>query len=343
MSGEHQPIRRPYHTLRCVLGPLIAPVYGAVVAGRNRRFDRGVGVRRVPVPVISVGNLTVGGTGKTPFVMWLCGQLAARGVKPAIAMRGYKSETSGGRSDEAEEYRRALPGVPVIVNPDRHAGITSFLAGGGKADVVLLDDGFQHRQLHRDLDIVLIDARSKCQADHLLPWGDLREPFRGSDRADVLVYTHAQADPLPATGEGQLVVASQHTWSGLTVHTGGNDSTLPVDWLRGRRVVVVCGIGRPERFVEACQQAGCVIVGGFYLPDHQRLDPATLADAVSKAAESQADAIITTHKDIARHGGVPTEWSKITVVRPDIGLTVSPAGPLIDRAVAVVARGGINA
>ena len=145
MSRHGDGTTRPHDTLRKIIGPFAAPLYGAVVARRNRRFDRGIGVKRVPVPVVSVGNLTVGGTGKTPFVMWLCRELVARRISPAIAMRGYKSELSSGRSDEAEEYRAALPGVPVIVNPDRHAGITGFIAGGGRADVVVLDDGFQHR------------------------------------------------------------------------------------------------------------------------------------------------------------------------------------------------------
>lgn len=333
------PARRPFHSLRCVIGPFAAPLYGAVVAARNRRFDRGDGVRRLPVPVVSVGNLTVGGTGKTPFVTWLCHQLLSRGRIPAIALRGYKS--AGGRSDEAEEYRSEFSGrgVAVIVNPDRFAAVSGVLAGGQKPDVVILDDGFQHRQLHRDLDIVLIDAKSNTPTDRLLPWGDLREPFGNAARADVLVYTHAEGEaPPPPIRDGQLVATSTHRWDRLrTMRAGGLDAAdQPVEWLKGRRVVVVCGIGRPQRFIEACERSGCEVAGSLILGDHHALEPHQAVRVARDAAKAQTDVIVTTMKDLFRFGGVPEPWKGFTVVAPLVSLRVTPADAVVQRVLAAI-------
>lgn len=344
-AGEGAAGQRPYHTLRALIGPIAAPFYGMAVALRNRRFDRGVGVRRVPVPVISVGNLTVGGTGKTPFVMWLCRELAARGLRPAIAMRGYGSDKNDGRSDEAEEYRAAMPQVPVIVNPDRHAGITGFLGGGGVADVIVLDDGFQHRRLHRDLDIVLVDAQAETPSDRLLPWGNLREPVRSIARAGVVVLTHAE-DAAAADGTeaglrghlatGSLVARSSHRWEKLAVSDAGNQLSWRVESLRKKHVVAVCGIGRPEGFLQTLRETGCVVQAEFRLRDHQPLDATLAAEVARKATETRSQIIVTTQKDFARFGGVPAAWSKLTVVRPVLALDVQNAEAVMARVTAAV-------
>src|SRR4051794_5329108 len=146
------------------VGAALAAVYSWEIGRRNRRYDAGRGVVRFDRPVISVGNLSVGGTGKTPMVAHIVGVLLQAGHTPAIAMRGYGSKASGGRSDEAEEYRRKFPGVPVLARPDRTLALIEQFArehddaGGRQSDVVVLDDGFQHRKIARDLDIVLVDA-----------------------------------------------------------------------------------------------------------------------------------------------------------------------------------------
>ena len=349
MSGRSDGSKRPYDLLRRIIGPLAAPVYGAVVARRNRRFDRGVGVKRVPVPVVSVGNLTVGGTGKTPFVMWLCRNLIARGVKPAIAMRGYKAERSGGRSDEAEEYRAALQGVPVIVNPDRHAGIAAFLADGNTAHVVVLDDGFQHRQLHRDLDIVLIDARAGTPDDRLLPWGDLREPVAGLKRAGAVVITHAddavgadrtQHAVTPLLGPGVPLLRAEHRWSGMSVTDGASETTWRVEWLKGKRVAALCGVARPESFLKMLRATGCDIVASVQLRDHQPVDAATAGSLATAAKRERAQIVVTTAKDFARMGQVPGAWKGLAVARPRLELVVAPSEPLIERVLA--ASGGVG-
>ncbi|MFT3684486.1 MAG: tetraacyldisaccharide 4'-kinase [Phycisphaerales bacterium] len=347
MSGGEVSKQRPHDTLRRLVGPIAAPLYGAIVGFRNARFDRGVGVKRVAggVPVVSVGNLTVGGTGKTPFVMWLCRELLSRGLKPAIAMRGYKSEANQGRSDEAEEYRAALPQVPVIVNPDRFAGISAFLSGGGVADVVVLDDGFQHRRLHRDLDVVLVDARADTPHDRLLPWGDLRERVAGVKRAGVVVLTHAEnveaasrteaaLRSLPA--DGAIVARAEHRWDGFDVNDAGNELSWKTEYLRKKRVIAVCGIARPAGFFQRLKELGCDVAGEFVLADHQPIDAALAQAVADSAAKHRAQFVVTTQKDFARLGRVPVEWETLTVVRPRVAMDVRPAEAVIERVLGAI-------
>ncbi|HRQ74118.1 MAG TPA: tetraacyldisaccharide 4'-kinase, partial [Phycisphaerales bacterium] len=150
-------------------GRLAAMVYGAAIARRNRAFDAGRGVVTLDRPVISVGNLSTGGTGKSPTVAWVVRTLREAGRDPCIAMRGYRSRD--GVSDEAEEYRAAFDDLPVVARPDRLQGLIELFASerGGRVDAVVLDDGFQHRCIARALDLVLIDATRDPFADAMIP------------------------------------------------------------------------------------------------------------------------------------------------------------------------------
>src|SRR5881394_190373 len=145
--------------LRGPLGPVAAAVYGAAISLRNRRFDRGKGVVTFDRPVVSVGNLSVGGTGKTPMVLHLARVLTEAGHRPCVAMRGYGA-ADGQKADEAREYHRAIRNLPVVAQPDRTLGLIELFGTehGSEVDCVILDDGFQHRQIARQYDIVLIDA-----------------------------------------------------------------------------------------------------------------------------------------------------------------------------------------
>jgi tetraacyldisaccharide 4'-kinase len=179
--------------LPAFLLPLTLPLswaYRGVIAARNAKFDRGIGVHRLDRPVISVGNITTGGTGKTPMVAWIARLLIEHGCTPVIAMRGYKSQP-GAMSDEEAEYRDLLPDVSVLANPDRIAALHEFLPTHPEVKCIILDDGFQHRQIHRDLDLVLIDASAETFRDRLLPAGNLREPLVNLKRADAVIVTHA--------------------------------------------------------------------------------------------------------------------------------------------------------
>ncbi|MEA5612293.1 tetraacyldisaccharide 4'-kinase [Nodularia spumigena] len=308
-------------------GPL-SRVYGWEVARRNRRWDRGEGVTRLDRPVVSIGNLSAGGTGKTPMVRWAVGALQESGHRPAVAMRGYKAEP-GQPSDEEREHREALPGVPVVARPDRAAGLQDLFATpeGAQVDCVVLDDGFQHRRLARDLDIVLVDASRPPDRDALLPLGYLREPLDSLRRAQACVLTHAElvgperladlADLVRTfLPDGSPVAVAEHRWTRLR-RVGCSDE--PVVWLAGRRVVAVCAIGHPEAFLTGLEQAGAGVAGSLCLPDHDAFGPRTVRRLEAMVESCRPEAVVMTAKDLTKLDS----WSRgcpVPVVVPELGM-----------------------
>jgi len=277
---------------------------------RNRRFDRGVGVERLPVPVISIGNLSVGGTGKTPMVRLVCAWLIERGVRPCIAMRGYRAGPAG--SDEAREFEQSLPGVAVVAQADRAAGVRTLIDAGVSIDAVVLDDGFQHRRVARDVDIVLLDATRDPFADRALPAGWLRELPGALRRAHAVVVTHAeQAGPdsveaiLAAARRVNpelVAAAASHAWTGVRVVRAGEvDRTEPVEWLDGRTVVAVCGIGNPGAFLAQAERAvGRGAGGRVVLRDHAEYDGRAVQRIVDEVRGCGAELVLTTGKDLVK-------------------------------------------
>jgi tetraacyldisaccharide 4'-kinase len=213
----------------------------------------------VGVPVVSVGNVSAGGTGKTPFVRWAVEALRDAGRSPMIAMRGYRAHA--GRSDEAEEYRAMLPGVPCAVGADRVRAIASVRAAHPAIDCAVLDDGFQHRRVARSLDIVLVDATLPAIGGPLLPAGWLREPASALARADLVVVTRAAGiDPslaeLVRRFRGRDPDAwTRHAWDRIERH-GPAGAAAADAALRGRRAWVACAIGNPGAFVADVRAAG---------------------------------------------------------------------------------------
>ena len=172
---------------RCLLSAVEVP-YTWAVRWRNYGYDHGQSPsQRVSVPVISVGNLSMGGTGKTPLVAWIAQRLQQRGVRVTLVSRGYGA-VAGKPNDEALELEQKLPGVPHLQNPDRVAAAQKGIAELG-SQAILLDDGFQHRRLARDLDIVLLDAVEPFGFGHVFPRGTLREPISGLRRADLVALS----------------------------------------------------------------------------------------------------------------------------------------------------------
>ncbi|NNF41836.1 MAG: tetraacyldisaccharide 4'-kinase, partial [Phycisphaerales bacterium] len=233
------------------LAPLTRPaarLYARAVDRRNRRFDARRDVHRAAVPVVSIGNITAGGVGKTPFVAWLAERLIDDGHRPVIVMRGYGARRGTG-SDEAAEFAGRLPAVPVLVDPDRVASLARFLPDHPEIDVALMDDGFQHRRLHRDVDLVLIDAMRPGLGDRLLPAGRLREPAANLRRADAVVVTRADRvdralEAAIADAHGVTPLAwCAHRWRGLEIIDAEGVRREPVAWLEGRAVVTRFGVG----------------------------------------------------------------------------------------------------
>jgi tetraacyldisaccharide 4'-kinase len=291
-----------------------AAAYAAVIRLRNAWYDRPGAIRRVEVPVISVGNLAVGGTGKTPLVAWIARRLQAEGLVPAVVSRGYGGtagpgplvvSTGGGPrvnartcGDEPHLLARSLKGVIVVVGADRIEGARCAAAAG--AGVVVLDDGFQHRRLARDLDIVVLDGRAPFADGHLLPRGPLREPPVALGRAQMVVLTRVrEADPaqdavdsVRAAGYSGPIVRAGHRTTGFQDVSGG-ECPPP------GRALAFCGIGDPLLFRGDLEAAGVVADRFRAFRDHH---PYTLADWEALLAEGRAAGVplITTEKDLSR-------------------------------------------
>lgn len=302
------------------IGAIAEPVYRAAVRVRNARFDAGKGVLHAAVPVVSVGNLSVGGTGKTPMTAHLIAMLRAVGMHPGVAMRGYKSRP-GTMSDEQAEYLELFPELPIAAQPDRVAGVVRLVRDHG-VDCAVLDDGFQHRFLARDVEIVLIDAMRDPFIDRCLPAGWLREPVGSLARADIVVLTRCDRVNIGVADEterrvrgiatGALVCRARHDWAELR----GTGGTLPVSWLRGKRAVVACGIGNPDGFLRHVGAQGAEVIERFVRRDHHEWDGAD-ARAIAEAAKRASAPVVTTGKDWVklrdrlRGSGVSVVWGRV--------------------------------
>jgi tetraacyldisaccharide 4'-kinase len=295
---------------------LASGLYASVARARRNWYARHPEARRrLRRPVVSVGNVAVGGRGKTPTVAHLARLLQDAGERPAILTRGYARQrpeegvtvVSDGANvlaeidragDEPLMLARALPGVPVLVSADRYlAGCLAERCFG--VTVHLLDDGFQHFRLERDLDLVLVGAED-VERPSTLPSGRLREPLDAARAADAIVVADGTED---VAGR---VAAALHADRVFRLHTVLERPRLvdppgrPVAPAPGTRVLAVAGIARPERFFQALEADGWVVAGEVSFPDHHRFTSADLARIVQTAAEARAVMVLTTEKDIVR-------------------------------------------
>jgi tetraacyldisaccharide 4'-kinase len=299
-----------------------ARLYGLGARGRRALYARGLlPTKRLPAPVVSVGNLTVGGTGKTPVAACLARLWQDRGQRVAILSRGYGGRAAGitRLSDGQRLYHqppevgeepywlaRALPGVAVYTGACRYAaGLAAWQEF--KPDLFLLDDGFQHVQLHRDLDLVLLDAASPWGNGRLLPAGPLREPPAALQAARVIILTRFE----PERHQAQLA-AIQRAWPDKTVLTaaiapvsltsfpGGH--TEPLAAMRHRALVAFAGLARPEVFTATLQELGVDLKTFRAFPDHHAYRRREVQDLTDTARALGAGALITTGKDWARLG-----------------------------------------
>jgi tetraacyldisaccharide 4'-kinase len=313
-------------------GPLAALLwalsrgYGRGVRLRNGWLDRGLSpVRRLPVPVISVGNLTAGGTGKTPMALHLAGDLRRRGIRPAVVSRGYRggAERGGGvvsdgerrllgasqSGDEPHLLAERLPGVPVVVGADRFlAGMTAV--SRFSPDLILLDDGFQHRRLARELDLVLLDARRPLGNGHLLPRGPLREAPSALRRADALILTRSDRGggrPFHVPGTERIpVFRARHrpalrrivpAGRPLGEAEAGPSASSP---LEGRRIFLFSGLAHNADVLRTVRALGGRTVGTADFPDHHVFSDADRAAILRDARQAEADLLATTEKDAVR-------------------------------------------
>jgi tetraacyldisaccharide 4'-kinase len=278
-------------------------VYGAVITARNALYDRGLlEVHDTALPSVSVGNLTVGGTGKTPVSAWLAAELASRGARPALVLRGYGD-------DEPLVHERLNPNVPVIVSSDRVAGAERARAEHG-ATVAVLDDAFQHRRARRDADVVLLSAdRWTGARRHLLPAGPWRESLRALRRASLIVVTRKAATPARAEDALQAALEVAPGVPSAVVHLapgalqrvtpGGDSTSQPLDALRGASVFAVSAIGDAAAFHAQLREAGALLAPPpATYPDHHAF---TRADAEQLARDGErAQLVVCTLKDAVK-------------------------------------------
>lgn len=288
--------------------------YAAAVAWRNRRFDTGDReVIRVGVPVVSVGNLTLGGTGKTPMVAFLAQWFCERGMRPAIVSRGYGAASATEPNDEALELAARLPGVPHVQNRDRVLAAQTAIDRHA-AQVIIMDDGFQHRRLARDLDIVLLDATVPFGYDHVFPRGMLREPARGLARAHVVILTRSDLvdhHAREAICQRARNLAPTAVWVEAVYKPqqlfGTDGRTAAIESLAHRAVAAFCAIGNPGAFRRSLLECHYEIAAFREFPDHHRYTRAASGDGSSDeaslatwSAETHAEAVVTTHKDLVK-------------------------------------------
>ncbi len=297
-------------------------VYGLVVLLRNRMFDWGLlKSTDIGVPVISVGNLTAGGTGKTPLVECIVRQLLDGNRRVAVVSRGYKRKSRGvivvsngtqvqvdvnTGGDEPVQIARKFPGAVVVVGERRVEAANTAVEQYG-ADVVVMDDGFQHRYLHRALDVVVIDSQHEIFRESLLPAGRKREPMSSLGRAQCVVLSHAGEE----TSEVRWRSALKPWYSGpvaafryavRAVRINESKVLLSPEEYSGRRVFAFSGIGNPDQFLETLRSIGMNVVGQCSFSDHHTFTSADTSRVLTEAVRSKADICVTTEKDITRLG-----------------------------------------
>lgn len=292
--------------------------YSAAVAVRNRRFDKNAAdIQHSDVPVISVGNLTTGGTGKTPIVCFLAKWFRAQGVRVAIVSRGY-GRGDADENDEALELHSRLPDVPHVQNPDR-VEAARIAVEELESQLILMDDGFQHRRLHRDLNIVVIDATCPFGYGYQLPRGLLRESVAGIRRADVAIISRCNAVSQTVIDEIVATIRQHHAAIAI-VHSNHEPKSLleypsrsqSIDTIVGKDLAAFCAIGNPDAFIQTVESCGANVAAMKSLPDHDPYEPATVSELQDwiRGLGDQVSHVVCTHKDLVKLrtdqlGGLP--------------------------------------
>ena len=281
------------------------PAYAAAMRVRNGLYDRGLKrAHDLGRPTVSVGNVTTGGTGKTPVVAWLARRLFDAGRRPSVLLRGYGD-------DETRVLRQALgDAVPVQPDPSRVAAAAAVLRDHPSVDLFVLDDAFQHRRARRDLDVVLVSATDPFGLGHVLPRGLLREPLSGLGRAGAVVITRADAVPAERLVDIERTIrrhnATAPVYRADHVHAGlwrpADGTELALSTLADGPFFAVAGIGDPADLDRQLRRFGPAYAGHRWFADHHAYAP---ADVAAIAAAAGGAAVVTTEKDWVKLAAVP--------------------------------------
>ena len=291
-------------------------IYSVIIRLRNFCYDRHIfAIHHAKASVISIGNITTGGTGKTPLAAWLCSEIAKKqrinkeNYKLAVLTRGYK--TAQNNTDEPAIFSESCPQVDVIINPNRVIGAAQAI-GKFKANVLVMDDGFQHRRLARDLDIVTIDATNPFGYGRIIPAGLLREPVSSLKRSNAVILTRcdqvSQAqltqieDKVYDLNPKILIARSLH--QPVFIKTIENRQ-VSLDEYKGRKVFAFCGIGNPDSFINSLKKLEYEVVGSKIYDDHHNYSDSCLAEIKEQTRILGAELILTTQKD----------WTKVRLLK----------------------------
>jgi len=340
VAGERQ---RPVDRLLFVILKFCALPYSLFMHFRARFYEIGIfRVKRLPRPVISVGNITMGGTGKTPTVLLIACELMSRGKRVVVLTRGYGGSLEGDTrivsdgkklmlspaeaGDEPCLLASSLPGLMVVMGSDRYrAGCLALKELS--PDCFILDDGFQHQRLGRDLDIVLLDSTAPFNNGWTLPAGFLREPPSAVSRANLIILTRcAEADTaIDCVPKHIPVCRTSHILTGYTPLSGGK--VLPFTGLAGKRLVAFCGIADPGSFFDGVEACGVPLVATLAFPDHTDYGVKEMEALGRLKQQSRADGLITTAKDAVKLLPYSGILGDCFVTRLEI--TLHDSGPLI--------------
>ncbi|MCK9364390.1 MAG: tetraacyldisaccharide 4'-kinase [Syntrophales bacterium] len=331
---------------RMLLRILSLPYSGAVLF-RNILCDRRI-IRqeRLPCPVLSVGNITVGGTGKTPTVIMIAKLLQQHRYRPAVLSRGYGGKSgspvnvvSDGKTvlmgwkeagDEPVLMANSLPGIPVLTGANRFLTGSAALEKFG-ADILILDDAFQHRQLFRDLDLVLLDSARPFGNGFLLPRGPLRESPSALARADMLLRTGLaeKGEPLPVKTKFNVCNIELPSFRGVHrptgIVSGKTGHSDPPEALRGEKIMAFSGLGSPESFRKGLAALGAAVVSYRDFPDHHPYSDADIVALRRLATQSGASLLVTTEKDGVRLADFPDFLAEVSLLR--ISMEITPFLP----------------
>lgn len=301
--------------LQLVLWP-ISIFYHLVISFRNFLYSsKLLKARQVKAVVISIGNITTGGTGKTPLVIWLCRFLAAENIACAILTRGYKTaetEDAPDYTDEPAIFKENCKKAKVIVNPDRVAGANRAVSEFA-AEVLVMDDGFQHRRLARDLDIVTIDATRPFGYGKMLPAGLLREPPGSLKRASAVVITrcnqinhvklHLIERKLRSLNPNMTIARTIHRPVCVKLLKSAETRKIGLDKIKNKRVFAVCGIANPDAFLKTVKKVTAEPAGSKIYNDHHNYTAGDIAEILDDAGALKAELIISTEKDFSKITG----------------------------------------
>ena len=326
------------HFFRQILFPLLIPMswlYGCIIWIRNQFYNLGwIKTTSFDEPVISVGNITTGGTGKTPLVIYLAQLLLKNGKKPGIISRGYGRKSQGMQivhdgkkllsnpettGDEPCLMAHILEIVPIVVCEERSRGIRHLL-DNFSVNMIIMDDSFQHRKVNRDLDILTVSSNDKKTDYRLLPWGNLREPLKNINRANYVIYTKTEKHKTPAIHSKfqPFLKTNPINSSLLPTLMKYNATNYQKSKPPGKPIFAFCGIADPNSFINTAEKLSLKVEDRKFFQDHQEYTETVIQELSEQIKASSTNYVVTTEKDMVKLPGIFLSKFEIYVIKIEV-------------------------